>query len=639
MFRAGTLPTLLATYAHTAVRRDAATAFSCATRTSFSISHNNTTTTSIGSSMSSSHANMNNQAGSHLVYPYAVEGGPVPIYSMVHGRVQRRNWVFRNAQWCDLCREPVDHWLNHLSRKDHALLDLHYTAQLEWPRRWSPQQLLAQCAAHLPVPMLSCYRDYASYEKMHRSEIYAMLVELEAAGMVHCGEVRDTFLARMQGGLRGMDNQGALVLHELLLGPFNRLYPDGHIQDYSNLLDFITCSYNLETVYDLCGLYTIDKIAIQSKFKPSSPAALGLGGISTSSSAADGYEHAAELPPSSQAAPEGDAWRTQLRRHSMSAPDSSAHSASHRFNEGIASDSSNSSRSSSGGGEKESRESARARFLALRSQKQQRDRDEEAFSRKAVFMRQVLGQLRWTLLPGQPHPTGRTFAPHLIVLGELCLRALVVELILVRVCEYMMRAEPVWFAFGFERRRLPRTLVGPTRRMDRRLRGAQRLSQQQLQMQSPQQSALQNIIMSCDGGERSDGVVPIMQRWHYRYMSSQHDDLYCVPKEAEEYTEKVAASTITTTTAPVVSAAVSCVNVCAAASVEGQHDAHLRRARTATETMRDEAMDGEQAWRGRERASSLSEVRQKMSSGVTARNGHRLRDSLFRSHPVPRTIS
>lgn len=72
-----------------------------------------------------------------------------------------------------------------------------------------------------------------------------MLVELSEAGMLNFDSPSETFLHRMQGGLRGMSAQGALVLHELILLPFMRLFPHAHIQDLSNLLDFVTCSYNL----------------------------------------------------------------------------------------------------------------------------------------------------------------------------------------------------------------------------------------------------------------------------------------------------------------------------------------------------------------------------------------------------------
>lgn len=350
-----------------------------------------------------------------LPSPYPIEGGHVPIYSMVRGIVQKRNWIFRNPEWCDLCREPVAVWANHHGRKDHALMDQHYTALVECSRRWNPEQLLESFMEELHIPMEQYHEYFRQYDRNHHNEIFAMLKTLEEGGMLYFGEPRNTFLHRLQGGLRGMDHQGALVLHYYLLGPLMRLYPDGHIQDFSNLVDFITCAYNMETVYDLCGMHELDEVAKHAQFKATSPAAMGLGGASTSSSASTGYRQ--DVLSSAGASGAGE----QVN----SSPESSASSSS--------------------------------------SASQQKE--EDAFSRKAVFVRQILGQLRWLTLPGDPvHPAGYTFPPHLITLGEICVKALVVEIIGARICEYMVRAEPVWRNFGFERKKLDvaKTVAKPT---------------------------------------------------------------------------------------------------------------------------------------------------------------------------------
>ncbi|KEG10743.1 hypothetical protein DQ04_03351060 [Trypanosoma grayi] len=345
------------------------------------------------------HTAQNPPVGSaNIPSPYVTEGGHVPIWSIVNGIVQKRNWVFRNPEWCDLCKEPVALWVNHHGRKDHALMDMHYTQMVEFPRRWNPEEVLAVFLDELQLPIEVYQRFYTGYERGHRTELYAMLVALEEAKMLYFGEPRDTYLHRMQGGLRGMDHQGALVLHRYILGPFMRLYPNGHIQDYSNLVDFVTCAYNMETVYDLCGFYTLDKVALKADYKASSPAALGLGGIAVHSSATHGF---VQQPTDQQ---------QQQQQQRSGAGGSGGKSAA--------------------------------------------DKDEEAFSRKAVFVRQLLGQLRWLTLPGEEHPAGYTFPPHLMLLGEICLKSLVVEIIAARLCEYMVRVEPVWRDHGFERVKL-----------------------------------------------------------------------------------------------------------------------------------------------------------------------------------------
>ncbi|KPA75070.1 putative mitochondrial KREPB7 (KREPB7) [Leptomonas pyrrhocoris] len=342
---------------------------------------------------------------------YATEGGSVPIYSMLHGRIQRRNWVVRNPHWCDLCSEPIGQWVNHIGRKDHALMDFHYTNMVEWPRRWNPEELLKAFQESLGVDSIEPFHRLFSVEDQYnRNEVYAMLAKLEEAGMLYFGETRDTYLHIMVGGLRGMDHQGALVLHECLFAPFARLYPEAHIQDYSNLVDFITCSYNMETVYDMCGMFTLDKVALRSQLGPSSPAAMGLGGIATSSSASFGYKNeCAVASPSPSAA--ATAATTVLS-------------------------------------------SRQAQMQSAKAERERENMEDEAFSRKATFVRQVLGQLRWLLMPDQVHPAGYTFPEHVITLGELCLKALVVQIVAARVVEYQVRIEPVWHNCGFERRKL-----------------------------------------------------------------------------------------------------------------------------------------------------------------------------------------
>ncbi|CUG90628.1 Hypothetical protein, putative [Bodo saltans] len=358
--------------------------------------------------------------------PYRTEGGHVPIYSVAHGRIQKRNWIFRNASWCDLCKEPVALWVNHHGRKDHALLDLHYSQMVEWPRRWRAEDILHTFLSQLKVPIDRYQAQYSHHDRERRNEIYSMIVKLEAEGVLFLGEPRQSFLFRMQGGLRGMDHQGALVLHEFILGPFMRLYPEGGIQDFSNLVDFVTCSYNMETVYDLCGFYSIDRSG--RDMKPSSPAAMGLGGIASSSSATTGFQ-STPATSSTQAAP------------------------------------------------------ATATEIAKAEQE-----EEDAFSRKAVFVRQLLGQLRWVLDDDREHPTGKVFAPHIVVLSEILIKALVAEIIAVRICEYVVRVEPVWRDFGFERKALAKD------------------TNKEL--------------------KRPTVTPPPGVRFFYRHMSEKHDDLY-----------------------------------------------------------------------------------------------------------------
>ena len=110
--------------------------------------------------------------------PYTTEGGHVPIYSMTNGRVSKRFWVFRNAAWCELCKEPVALWVNHHGRKDHALMDVHYTQLVEFPRTWDPQRILCSFIDLLGVPLERYHRKYSKYDFERRCEVRSMMTHL-----------------------------------------------------------------------------------------------------------------------------------------------------------------------------------------------------------------------------------------------------------------------------------------------------------------------------------------------------------------------------------------------------------------------------------------------------------------------------
>lgn len=388
-----------------------------------STSTSSSATSSAASSSPSSSSNFPPQ-NPNCVRPYAVEGGCVPIYQMANGRIQKRNWVFKNPSWCEMCKEPVSLWANHMGRKDHALLDLHYSAQAEFHRSWNPEHLLKVFDEYSSVPFHRYQERYASFDKERRQEIFALIKFLEAEKVLHLGDPRQTFLLKMVGGLRGMDHQGALVMHKYLLGPFMRLFPDGGIQDYSNLVDFITCAYNMETVYDLCGFQALDLLSKEGLVKTgaSSPAALGLGGIATSSSSAHGFTSGSDSGSIS------------------SGPDGNKPLSDQEY--------------------------------------------EEAFSRKAVFIRSLLGQLRWSVVEDQVHPTGKVYPHHILLCCELLIKSLIAEIIAVRLCEYMVRVEPRWIEFGLERK----------------------------------------IVSKKEIAERE--ITPRLVQYHYRPMSENRDDLY-----------------------------------------------------------------------------------------------------------------
>lgn len=83
----------------------------------------------------------------------------------------------------------------------------------------------------------------------------------------------------------------------------------------------------------------------------------------------------------------------------------------------------------------------------------QKVRGAEGLYSKPGFIRAVIGQLRWCM-ERAPHPLGFEQPPHLQELGEITVKALLAEIVDGRVCEYIVRAEPVWRESGMERRKV-----------------------------------------------------------------------------------------------------------------------------------------------------------------------------------------
>ena len=327
-------------------------------------------------------------------------------------------------------------WANHHGRKDHALLDLHYSSMVEYDRSWDAEVLLKMFQEYLGEPITSYHRKHAETDRRRRVEILALVKFLEKEQVLNLTEPRNTFLSRMTGGLRGMDHQGALVMHKELMGTMLRFYPDGGIQDFSNLLDFISCAYNLETVYDLGGYSILDPAAKdgQMKLGSTSPSAMGLGGAAVGSTAAHGFGATAQDAAKNMS--EGDGAMTD-QEHA------------------------------------------------------------EAFSRKAIFVRLIFGQLRWVTVEDQVHPTGRVFPHHIVLSCELLLKMLMAECIAVRICEYMVRVESVWRQHGLERKKKA------PREVERRQE------------------------------------TPNVLRYSYRPMSSTYEDLYSLSNNEEAHRQAI----------------------------------------------------------------------------------------------------
>ena len=152
-------------------------------------------------------------------------------------------------------------------------------------------------------------------------------------------------LRDMKSLFAGLYWQGALTLHQLLPQMFLHLFPDAALFNFSNLEDFISCAWNIETAYDLLSLQQLDVSA--EKLRRSHNERGGGGAVPANHGRGD--HHAA-----------ADQDIADTTRDSASAG------------------------------------AAAAQNKLVGEQRN----DEELFSWKANFVRSILGQLRWCL----PYP-------------------------------------------------------------------------------------------------------------------------------------------------------------------------------------------------------------------------------------------
>ena len=321
---------------------------------------------------------------------YEVVDSQVPVtYS--HGHILRRHWIYRNEAWCDLCQEPVDSYLVHSGKKDHVLLDVSVTALCLYPRTWDAKRVLMGIRSLFggDGPVEQFYDSFRREEHDRRVKLLGALQFLADGKWIQTSNFNSTCFARMCGLELGSLLQGALLQHEILAQQVLRIYHEGDIATFAYLMDFIMCSYNMETVYDLVGLRNIDPQG--SRMGISSPQASGISGLATALS---------------------------TEQESTSAP------------------------------------ATRSPLTSRFAQRTQRSQEEAAFSHKVSFVREILTQLRWALSESKRHPSGKEMPGHIQVLAEYCGKSLVTECVGARICEYVIRADPIWQRHGMERRKL-----------------------------------------------------------------------------------------------------------------------------------------------------------------------------------------
>lgn len=359
-----------------------------------------------------------------LPMPFATTsdtGDRVPVFSVNRGAVTKRDWTFTHEIWCSICLEPVSTWLTHIGRKDHALQDAHYDSIVDLPgRRWDPRAVLlgATRSAQRPASeggdelrALSNFGDGApelqSYQRVVDSDEYrrrwemAAMIQFLADRGVLCLDRDQADAHQHKHHWFGSNTDAHMLLHSHMIPELLRLQPLCDLPLLSNYEDFVSSSYNFETVYDLCGF-----------------AALDPDGRIANQEAAD--ELAASAPSSQPQQQPMDG----LRRLSAVGDRAANFSAT-------------------------TVESAGAALEPTAGE----EVDDVSVSHKAHFIKNIMRQLRWMVMETEPPNELMAEVPEaLVAIGQLLVRALLAELVHARVCEYMVRAEVPWRRYGMERR-------------------------------------------------------------------------------------------------------------------------------------------------------------------------------------------
>jgi hypothetical protein len=220
------------------------------------------------------------------------EGGHVPIFSAhASANAVRHSWAFRNAGWCEACREPISSWLGHVGRMDHNLLDLHYSAIADYKhRKWNPEEVIAQLPYTFGLRSTQSLIDvYGQEDHARRVEISTLISFLGAEEIITLGDMSYAFTAEMGGGL-----QGTMVQHQMMITPLLHMFPNAAVANLSDLTCFMFSNYHFETIYDLCSLSEIDEAAADEAGDRWTPFGEGRGKVASQALCAAGAEAGAE---------------------------------------------------------------------------------------------------------------------------------------------------------------------------------------------------------------------------------------------------------------------------------------------------------------------------------------------------------
>jgi hypothetical protein len=184
--------------------------------------------------------------------------------------------------YCMLCKEPFGQWNEHRGKRDHITLELFFDVVVEQSRMWNPAHVwgsferrfaprsaIKRLHADLGDPtsayigvdhrvldpkgltMRALFQHHDGMEFLRRQEIFALVKHLRDRGAIFLGPAqwRDPQLCRVN-----MGQQGALVMYKWQHPEITHLFPLADAKQVSSFSQLCASMYNLETVFDFCGL-------------------------------------------------------------------------------------------------------------------------------------------------------------------------------------------------------------------------------------------------------------------------------------------------------------------------------------------------------------------------------------------------
>jgi hypothetical protein len=133
------------------------------------------------------------------------------------------------------------------------LLDFHFQCIVEYDRRWLAFNVL-QSFKKLGPDLTQYQAVIAHDEHQRRRDVALMTQALVLRGVINLDDGAGLL---QRGGFFGAHLLAHLLLHEFIPIAAFGMFPHADVANNSNIEDFVSSGYNMETAYDMCGFARI----------------------------------------------------------------------------------------------------------------------------------------------------------------------------------------------------------------------------------------------------------------------------------------------------------------------------------------------------------------------------------------------